>query len=321
MARVWAFTANRSEPSPYYYATWFDEHTRQTRRSSLGTEDVHEAEIKLAEFVTLHATMKSVPQNAVELSTVFVRYWNEHASKLPSQEQARIALGYWTEFWKDAKVSDLTVVRQEQFMSWLKNKGFKNSYVSRILSVGRAALQRAWKCQEIERAPFILDDADRSNEEKAYKLNDCQLAKLLDTAKQWPHLYSFCVIMLNTLSRPCAVLDLRPSQKDFDAMVINLNPEGRKQTKKHRPKVPLTETLRPFVSDKSCVRFVTWEGKPIRSIKKLFKRAAELAGLPREVSPYSLRHTMAGRLRNKYKVDKWEVSGLLGHSLPNAKNH
>jgi site-specific recombinase XerD len=38
------------------------------------------------------------------------------------------------------------------------------------------------------------------------------------------------------------------------------------------------------------------------------------AGLPKEVTPYSLRHTMAAELRRcGVRVPAWEVQGLLGH--------
>jgi hypothetical protein len=54
--------------------------------------------------------------------------------------------------------------------------------------------------------------------------------------------------------------------------------------------VPITNALLPF----ECVRFVTWRGKPVRSIKKTFARGVEA---PATVTPYALRHTMATELR------------------------
>ena len=62
----------------------------------------------------------------------------------------------------EATVADLSVPRQKEFREWLKSKGLKNSYVSRILSVGRAAIQMAWKQGEITSTRLVLDEPDRS---------------------------------------------------------------------------------------------------------------------------------------------------------------
>ena len=55
------------------------------------------------------------------------------------------------------------------------------------------------------------------------------------------------MISLNTLARPDAVLDLGPAQVDIKRRLIKLNPDGRKQTKKYRPVVPISETLLPWL--------------------------------------------------------------------------
>ncbi|MGN6422617.1 MAG: tyrosine-type recombinase/integrase [Asticcacaulis sp.] len=249
------------------------------------------------------------------LATVLVRYWQGHASKIASAVQAKIALALWTEFWADATVSDLSHVRQEAFIAWLKGRGYKNAYVSRVLTVGRAALRWAWKRQEITHVPFIIDEKDRSDEKEPYRLTKTEMRKLLMTAQDWPHLFLFMIISLNTLARPGAVLDLGPDQVDFDARLIDLNPPGRKRTKKGRPVVPVTETLLPFLQNTGASRFVNWHGNKIDSIKKGFATVVKAAKLSDEITPYSLRHTMAAELRSR-SVPHWEVEGLLGHKMP-----
>ncbi|MGO7762892.1 tyrosine-type recombinase/integrase [Rhizobium ruizarguesonis] len=249
------------------------------------------------------------------LATVLLRYWNEHGSKIPSSVQANIALGLWTEFWGEATVAELPIKRQEQFVQSLSERGYKNSYVSRVLSVGRAAINRAWKRGEIASAPFIMNVSDRSDEKEPYRLNKTEMRRFLSKVQDWPHVFVFSMIMLNTLSRPEAALDLSPAQVRLDDQHIHLNPKGRKQTKKYRPIVPITDTLLPFVSATGVERFVLWNGKPIKSVKKTFALAVKTAGLPKEITPYSLRHTMAMELR-KAGVPAWEVEGLLGHRRP-----
>ena len=257
--------------------------------------------------------MREAKPAEAEIALVLQSYWNGHASKIASHQQAKAAIDLWSKFWGGSAISDLTVQRQEEFIAWLKQRGYKNAYVSRVMSVGRAALNRAWKRQEIVGTPYIIDEHDRSDAREPYRLNPEQMSGLLDAAKQWPHFFTFCMISLNTLARPDAVLDLRPAQVDLDLRRIDLNPPGRRQTKKYRPVVPITGWLLPLVQDRDCLRFVLWQGKPVQRIKGTFARAVTAAGLPASVTPYALRHTMATELRRR-SVPAWEVSAMLGHS-------
>ncbi|MEX0955048.1 MAG: hypothetical protein WDZ83_07545 [Rhizobiaceae bacterium] len=122
--------------SPYYHATWFDAAKRQTRRVSLGTTDIREAEVRLAEFVAQNARMQEEEPAETPLATVLTRYWHGHVCTLDregrlvrirSHEQQKYGLALWNEYWGEALVSDLTVVRQKEFISWLKSRSYKNS--------------------------------------------------------------------------------------------------------------------------------------------------------------------------------------------------
>ncbi|MER8809244.1 tyrosine-type recombinase/integrase [Mesorhizobium australicum] len=306
---------SRHKNSPIWKASWYDGNARQTKRVSLGTENLQEAKVRLAEFVTKNAAIKNVAPADMPLATILVRYWECHAKNQPSQEAANYCLARWMEFWDDATVADLTIPRQNGFMTWLKGKGFSNSYVSRIMAIGRAAIRMAWKHGEITSVPFIIDERDRSDAKEYRRFDKEEMQLFLKTVQRWPHLFAYTVIALNTLARPEAILDLAPEQVRLDDRHIHLNPKGRKQTKKYRPIVPLTDTLLPFLQRRDVARFVNWHGEPVDSIKKGFKTVIRAAGLPDEISPYSLRHTMAVELR-KRSVPAWEVEGLLGHRRP-----
>ena len=218
----------------------------------------------------------------------------------------------WTDFWGETPVEGLTHKKQEEFRAWLKLKGHRGAYISRILTVGRAAINFARKRGEIASVPFILDERKTSDSVKRPKLTIPQLRALLTASRKWPHLHAFMVLALATMGRPSAVLELKPAQISLDFRLIDLNPAGREQTKKFRPVVPLADAALPFVNDRNCQRFILWRGKPVLSIKKTFALAVKAAGLPTDIVPYSLRHTMAMEIRRR-GVDKWEVKGFLGH--------
>jgi integrase len=249
---------------------------------------------------------------------IFMRYWEQHAKGLPSADQARIALVHWSDHFPGVAVGELTPQRQEAFVAALRAKGYKPSYISRVLSVGRAALRWAWKRGEIASVPFIFD-VKRNLEEEAARFRDLdmdEVARLLAAAAV-PHLLRFCMISLNTLARPDAVLDLGPAQVDMKRRLISLNPKGREQTKKYRPVVPMSATLVPWVQACDGARYVLYHGKPVASIKKSFAKAVAEAGLT-GVTAYCLRHTMAGELRAR-DVPEWEAMGMLGHKSKVAR--
>jgi integrase len=305
----------KRQGSDSYYTFWFNAETRQTSRISHGTTDFREAEIAHYKFVIENEKPKNQQPNDALLSTCLMRYYNQHGSKIPSSTMAKVGCGLWLEFFGTDTVADLTIEKQEAFIAWLKGRGYKNAYVSRVISVGRAALNWAWKRQEISSVPFIKDERDRSDAKEAYRLSKDEMSKLLAiAAKRQPSIFMFCMIALNTLARPEAVLDLAPAQVDLEARIIKLNPHGRKQTKKFRPEVPITNTLLPLLQSRSVKRFVhKVDGEPYTTpIKTSFRRLITEAGLSKEITPYSLRHTMAVEMRRR-GVPLWELQGYMGH--------
>lgn len=81
------------------------------------------------------------------------------------------------------------------------------------------------------------------------------------------HLLMFVLVALNTLARPEAVRELTVFQIDFEHRLIDLNPRGRRQTKKYRPVVPITETLLPWLRSASSEYVVNWFGRPISGVR------------------------------------------------------
>jgi hypothetical protein len=63
---------------------------------------------------------------------------------------------------------------------------------------------------EIKSPPFIEHVSDRSDAKEPYRLNKSEMRRFL-SVQQWPHLYTFTMLMLNTLGRPEAILDFAPA--------------------------------------------------------------------------------------------------------------
>jgi integrase len=251
------------------------------------------------------------------VDVVIDRYMVQHGSKLASKSTAIVGANLWKQWWVGSTVADMTVARIESFNDWLFDRGYSNNYVRRVLGIGRAALNRAHRRQELASVPFI--QLPEKGEPFFHVATIQQIAAFLNALDQAEgYLYTYCMIRVNTGCRGDAARDLQPFQVDYRDSIVRLNPQGRKQTKKYRPVVPLTDTLRAHLERLATeTYYVAWNGRHIGSVRKAWAAVRKRAGLPVWFSPKVLRHTVATELRRR-GVPGWEVSGLLGHSTSEA---
>lgn len=252
------------------------------------------------------------------LEQVLVRYYQQHACMLASAEFARIAMGLWSDFFAGAMVQEATPAKQREFIEWLRSGGKRprsDGYIKRIMTVGKAALTRAYKEGEITSAPFVIPGEDGPSAELV--LTKAQSEALWSSAKL-PHERAFLALAYCTLSRPEAILDLRGEFVDHQRWLFNTNPPGRVQTRKFRPVVPVCEFLRPWLTEARSGALVAWRGEPIGSFKTAWRGLRRRAGLPSNAVAKTIRHTMATELRAA-DVPEAEISGFLGHRAYKGK--
>lgn len=110
-----------------------------------------------------------------------------------------------------------------------------------------------------------------------------------------PHAKLYSLLGLFTMARPSAILELTWDRVDFERKQIDLNPRGRRQTKKRRPVVALNdealEALQTAHKARQSEYVVERGAKRVGNIKKAFQAASERSGI--RVTPYTLRHTGA----------------------------
>lgn len=160
------------------------------------------------------------------------------------------------------------------------------------LSMLSVALRWAAKQGLIERAPPVWrpDAPDRQQRH----LSIAEFARWNAEVKA-PHARLYVEIALATMARPTAILELKWSQIDWEHGTLNLNPPGRRQTRKRRPIVALDEETLALLAEArrgaQSDYVIERGGKKIDSIKKAFQAASARAGI--HVTPYTLRHTGA----------------------------
>lgn len=132
------------------------------------------------------------------------------------------------------------------------------------------------------------------------------------------------LIGLYTGARASAILEASPYRGtgrafvDLERGLYYRRADGAAETKKRRPPVPLPPRLlahmRRWVR-KGLINthFVEWGGKPVKSVKRSFQTAVEVAGLEGHVIPHTLRHTaVTWLLLNGVSI--WDASAFTGMS-------
>lgn len=269
-------------------------------------------------------------------------YYENDAKFKPSENQAFRAIQLMSEFASQkigatARVSAFSPLRQREFMRWCAEKHDHSAgTIARNLTVVSAAFHYACKPQLIrdgfnnETEVLLLDSAPNvcTQAKEVARLTDLpdstprdwlptfeELGRFIDAIDiRQENLFRFVMLALNTWARPEAILDLRTDkQVRWNFGLIDLNPPGRRQTKKYRPKIRLTENLRDWLRHWDQSAPMTWDDQPIATMKRTFKRHAVGCGFP-QFTQYTIRHFMATSVRRaKPPVSKEQRDVWLGH--------
>jgi integrase len=163
----------------------------------------------------------------------------------------------------------------------------------------------------IKRAPRIWRPA--APDRKVRHLSRARFEKWFEGVKA-PHARLYCELGLATMARPTAILELQWPQVDWDKRLLDLNPRGRRQTKKRRPVVALNDdafgALQKAYEGRQSEYVIERGAKPIRSMKKAFQAASKRTGI--HVTPYMLRHTGAVWAAEE-GVSMAELAQFMGH--------
>jgi len=147
-------------------------------------------------------------------------------------------------------------------------------------------------------------------------------------------LHAFLVGTLCTIARPSSVVDIsvNPAREQWwpGASQIDLNPAGRRQTKKFRPMLPvlplldhwLRATYNAWTSTEMHLKpargwLVNYYGKGVQDVDRAWDTMLRTLRYPqgREWRSYVLRHSLATLCRNR-GAERWDLEGFMGHRAP-----
>ncbi|GAB4529765.1 MAG: hypothetical protein Kow00133_18550 [Amphiplicatus sp.] len=311
---------------------WFDPVGRQTRLASLGVEDLERAKELLVEWVNEHGKFGKSRAEDIALAQVIQRYYLQKVKHMPAKSRGtqRRCLELMTELAGHLTVSEFKLAKQAEIVRTLKDRGYAPGYIKRIFSATRAALNWAYKNEEIDRVPPPCPLPDSPPRE--FVATPAQLARLWDALEDSPgdpsrgvtpvyrgHLRMFFILAISTGARHRAILDLTRFQCDFEKGLIDLNPPGRERTNKRRAHIPMTALAREWIATVPAGPLVNIKGKPITSsVIQGWNAARARAGLPKELTPHSIRHTVATWCR-LHSVDPWLVETFCGWREPGRR--
>jgi integrase len=310
-----------------WYITWSarvpgSSKSRSQRRST-GARDRKTAEEVMAAFIL---EKNAVERRDVDMPVSFVLddYWNNHACRVESAGRIVAVLQHLKTHFGTLAPNEVTAEVVASYVGKRRTGAIGrpsgDGTLRRELGVLIAALNFAVRARKLDpgKVPYIALPPDPAPKDRWLERDE---AERLRAACMQRRIYQgvpnlrlrlFVEIALNTAARRGAIEGLKWSQVDMNRGIIDFNPPGRRQTAKRRAKVPISDTLRPWL----------WKAKDkwpdeeyvlgkCASIKAAFLRAADDAGLqpPRipanstpaekeayrrlRVTPHTCRHTWA----------------------------
>lgn len=324
--------------SPNKYRFWYDARTGEVRRRTLKTPDFEDAKVALAAVVVSEGSGKPEQPESVMIATVMERYYSEHSDQTRSRTAARQAGGRLLDLLgSDATVGDFRIGKQRLYMKTMLDERYAIQTVARLMSCIKAAFSHATREDDegnmlLIRAPRVIYSlkavAAEMNVAEPEPRNwhpdlDMIAVFINGLTPEEESIRRFAILKLAFACRSEAAMDASPFALDHRYRLLRLNPEGRRQTKKHRPTLPVPANLWRVLSDE-------WTGETFVGAKaKLQMRwftARERIGLPRQMIPNSLRHFMATELRHAHlrydveRVPEDEREMWMGHRRASVHN-
>ena len=324
---IWEYAGHKlvkRPDTPNYHIMWTRKGSSRVRRKSTGTSDLETAKARLISFVQERATHS---QRRIQ-NPVLLHLLAEYVDRLAKKSSRWIpeigALKQWTRFCDlhdIVYVDELTRAMQDRYVEWrfseIRKMGRQgsNATVNRDLRTLRAALNDAWREEILERQPRIISLSEPKYRQEF--LFPEEVERLLTCCRE-DYLYRFVMIALHTLQRPGAVVDLHRDQVDLRTGRIDFLPDAEIQTRKRKPVVRISKTLKPVLEEaieESCTGYlIERHGRPVQKVQRGFRAARIAAGLGDLVTPYTLRHTGATLLLAA-GVPIRQVAGMLGHTV------
>jgi integrase len=261
-----------------------------------------------------------------------------YATDIPADSPSRATRGYHIQnllpYWGEKTLDQVKGSTCRAYLNWrTSGNPSKNTRRSISLATARQELKslgaaiRHWhKESPLEAVPQVTLPKAGSPRERVLSRNEA--ARLLWAARRLklPHVARFIIIGLETGTRHAAILQLRWEASslgghiDVERGIIFRRGSHEGETSKRRPPVHIGRRLYAHLqrwraserrNETEYSHVIHWNGEPLQRIHKAFAHVVREAGLGRDVTPHTLRHTAASWLLAEGRTI-WDVAGILG---------
>jgi integrase len=318
------------EQSPFLQIRWYDERAKVTRGKSTRRRTLDDAiPVILAHHEQWRAKQRQEPEEALTVA-ILLQFWSERGKTRRNAATVASSLRIFISF-LDQDVGCGVVVSQlskdlfERFIAWrlkphkyeiewqgkeyahASSSGVSGEAIQRNLDDVRAALNYAVG-KQLQWAPKVpAVDAELRSPPRDVTLTIEQLGSIVAYAHYDIEALRWVLGLIATAARPDAALKWNIAKQWQGEPNFDTHPHGDLKTKKRNAVVPLIPEFRPWLE--------AWSACPhkiVGSRKRWWRTMRAALGLPENVVPKTIRHTVATQLRSR-GVPMDEISGLLGH--------
>lgn len=276
------------------------------------------------------------PIEAASVLPQLILYYEEHGSKVINPDTIAGSLRHFIGFAMQDEVGARVTVAQinknliTRYIAWRmgpheyslpwrgkeyvhKSAGVRGETVKRNIEDLRAALNHAANNQRIPYVPKIPGvPKDKRSPPRDSVLTINQMGAALAFLSMDKSTWRWVVIMMTTAARPDACLAFDPAlQWRKETGLLDMHPPAWPMTKKVNPSIPQIPALQPILQD-----WMDDPHDPAASRRNAWRLMRASLGLPVEVVPKTIRHTLATLLRSR-GVPQEQISALLGHAYAN----
>lgn len=308
-----------------WYVFWYNDRKRRTDRLSLRTRDEVEARNRFAAFLTSGLEGVEPPKSSRALTCGaaldhYVKEWIDLKAAVPANHSY---MSRWLKaHFGDVPIVDVDIPMCRRYAARRRageigaKPATSDGTIRKELAVLVAAFNHevAWKRITKNEVPVV--ELPEAPEGRLRWLRHDELGALRAAATG--DVADFIEIAYYTAGRRGSIEDLTVFQVDLDQGLIDLNPPGRKRTRKRKPIIPIFPEIRGIV-ERRYRAAIAGGGNTLfgLDLHARFQRVVKAAGLPtagpEKVTPHTLRHTRATHLLMD-GVKPYAVGGLLGDS-------
>lgn len=325
-------------PGRNHEIVWYDPAIGRERTASAGTTQADSAQAALdAKFLEITRGVEACPhclrpfdQKRSRLVTEAIELHRHEAAGKTSYGAIMARLDHVTDYIAtlpsaEVRCEDVSEIWIGKFRTWNSGQpivtfdGFEKqrspaTIENSVLQLA-AAIRSAGETPRFK--PIPMKEVTHSPKHRSeVKELAAMLRYAMAAKKKRDNLLAYLRGAIVTLGRPDAVLDIStaPERAQWmaNAQVLDLNPRGRRQTRKRRATVPIARQA-VWIFE-ACAGWLI----PVASIKSSWNGMAAEIGLPGdgESGTKLIRRSMAKLLRDRLPVTQWgEIEMFLGHRV------